>query len=237
MPAICTLPAAVPVAFVRLDSVPAVATPVWRWNVVAVTSKWLGPAILFSAAPAVVSVQTDELLVPEMPPMRSMWMIGLMTARSNVIVTVPVAPAAPAALNTVEKSAVFCALLENAAMLFSTPTAVLVQALAEPLNVTVVFTPSVVFTAVVASSAVLAAAFVKTHGPPTLVLLNASVPFQRCSTRPVASMCAVWASRLQLPPSSALPVVSVEAATSAPVASASASTKAWPFAPAATSQP
>ena len=154
-----------------------------------------------------------------------------------MIVTVPVTPAVPAELNVLVKSAVFCAPLANAAILLSVCTAVLVHTLAGPPNVTVVVTPSVVLVAVTGTVAVLATAL-NAHAPPAKVLEYTNWPCQSASCKAFASIAAVCASKRQLPPNaSAAPVVSIDAAISAPVAAANASTKAWPLLPSATLQP
>ncbi len=68
-----------------------------------------------------------------------------------------------------------------------------------------------------------------------------SKPTQACcvaeSTATVASIGPLACSRTQLPPSNALPVASVLAATSAPVNAARSPTSFSPALPAATSQP
>ena len=148
-------------------------------------------------------------------------MVGLITGLLNVIVTVPVTPPAKTVLiesipsaALVKGKAVLAVVALKAVPVISFSTTDPVHVLAAPLKVTVVNTPSVVLVAVTGTVAVLAAALIA-HKP---VFTGVSRPFQAAKLRFSVSTSAVFCSKTQLPPKSAAPVLSVDAAISAPVA-------------------
>lgn len=162
--------------------------------------------------------------------------IVMTSVPASIAAGVPVPSGIVSQENVMPRDGVFCTAGLNAAMLFSVPEApevwnpfTAVVSVVMPPKVTVVVTPPEVFVATVALPR--STAF---HVP---VLVWTSNPSQPCPSRARVSTGPVAASSVQFPPRSAAPVSSIDAATSALVARASASMKVCPVSPAAMSHP